>query len=168
MNPTMNSKSSLHALDTELQQLTARLLSPRSRYGHVALLLAALMMCVLLGALLVTEAALPGRTQAALTVMLGIGGSWVAYAIWVLRQRRPLFGSHRIVAGRMATIFTALFLAGAVAMVAITGSAAFQAAAVLGAGLFIVAVSVLIQAHRHVARLQAQREELERRLAERE
>lgn len=168
MNPTMNSKSSLDSLDTDLQQLTARLLSPRSRYGHVALLLAALMMCTLLGALLATEAALPGRTQVALAVMLGIGGSWVAYAIWVLRHRRPLFGSHRIVAGRMATVFTTLFLAGAVAMGAATGSAAFQAAAVLGTGLFVVAVSVLVQAHRHVARLQAQRRELERRLAERE
>jgi hypothetical protein len=165
MNPTMN--ASPHSLDAELQHLTARLLSPRSRYGHVALLLAASMMCVLLGALLATEPALPGRTQTALAVMLGIGASWVAYAVWVLRQRRPLLGQHRIVASRMAVIFTALFLAGAVGLAAAMGSAAFQAAAVLGAGLLIVAVSVLVQAHRHVARLQAQRQELERRLARR-
>jgi hypothetical protein len=159
--------ASPHSLDAELQHLTARLLSPRSRYGHVALLLAASMMCVLLGALLVTEPALPSRTQASLAVMLGIGASWMAYAVWVLRQRRPLLGQHRIVAGRLAVIFTALFLAGAAGMAAALGSAAFQAAAVLGAGLLIVAVSVLVQAHRHVARLQAQRQELERRLAQR-
>lgn len=166
MNPTMNAAP--HALDAELQHLTARLLSPRSRYGHVALLLAASMMCVLLGALLATEPGLPGRTQTSLAAMLGIGASWVAYAVWVLRQRRPLLGQQRIVAGRMAVIFTALFLAGAVGMAAAMGSAAFQAAAVLGTGLLIVAVSVLAQAHRHVARLQAHRQELERRLAQRE
>jgi hypothetical protein len=152
-------------LDAELQRLTARLLSPCARYGHVALLLAALMMCVLLSALLATEAALPGRTQTALAVMLAIGASWVTYAAWVLRQRRPLLGLHRIVAGRMAVIFTALFLAGAVGTAAVTGAAVFQAAAAVGAGMLIVAVSVLVQAHRHVARLQAQRQALERRLA---
>lgn len=168
MNPTMNSKSSPLSLDAELQHLTARLLSPRSRYGHVALLLAALMMCVLLGALLATEPALPGRTQVAFAVMLGIGASWVAYAIWVLRHRAPLLGQHRIVAGRMAVIFTALFLAGGVGTAAATGGAAFQAAAVIGAGMLVVAASVLVQAHRLVARLQAQRQELERRLAARD
>lgn len=168
MNPAMNSSSSSRSLDAELQHLTARLLSPSSRYGHVALLLAALMMCVLVGALLVTEPALPSRTQVAFAVMLGIGASWIAYAVWVLRQRRPLLGRHRIVAGRMAVIFTALFLAGTVAVAAVTTTVAFQAAAVLGTGMLIVAVSVLVQAHCHVARLQVQRQELERRLAERE
>jgi hypothetical protein len=167
MNPTLDSTPSA-SLDAELQHLTARLLSPRARYGHVALLLAALMMCVLLGALLATEPALPERTQAAFAVMLGIGASWVAYALWVLRQRRPLLGQHRIVAGRMAVIFSALFLAGSVGLAAAAAGAAFQAAAVVAAGMLVVAVSVLVQAHRHVARLQDQRQELERRLAGRE
>lgn len=164
----MTNKPSPAPLDAELQHLTARLLSPQSRYGHVALLLVASMMCVLLGALLATEPELIGRTRAALAVMLGIGASWVGYSLWVLRHRRPLLGNHRIVAGRMSVVFTALFLAGAVGMIGATDGAAFQAAAAVGVGMLALAVAVLMQAHRHVARLQAQRRELERQLGEQE
>jgi membrane associated rhomboid family serine protease len=164
----MVNKSSSIPLDAQLQRLTERVLSPWSRYGHVALLLAALMMCVLLGALLATEPALIARTQAALAVMLGIGACWVAYALWVLRHRRPLLGSHRIVAGRMAVAFTALFLAGAMTMIFVAGSAVFYWAAVAGTGMLALAIAILIQAHRHVARLQARRRELERLLGKQE
>jgi len=162
----MINKSSPLSLDAELQHLTARLLSPRSRYGHVTLLLVALMMCVLLGALLATESDLPGRTQAALAVMLGIGASWVAYALWVLRNRRPLLGNHRIVAGWMAVAFTTLFLAGALAMTITADGTIFPVAAAAGAAMLALAVAVLIQAYRHVARLHARRRELERQLGE--
>ena len=162
----MINKSSPLSLDAELQHLTARLLSPRSRYGHVTLLLVALMMCVLLGALLATESDLPGRTQAALAVMLGIGASWVAYALWVLRNRRPLLGNHRIVAGWMAVAFTTLFLAGALAMTITADGTIFHVAAASGAAMLALAVTVLIQAYRHVARLHARRRELERQLGE--
>lgn len=160
----MISKSPPLPLDAELKHLTARLLSPKSRYGHVALLLVALMMCVLLGTLLATEPALPGRTQAALVVMLCIGACWVAYALWVLLHRRPLLGNHRIVAGWMAVAFTAAFLAGALAMAIAAGSATFYTAVAAGAGMLALAVTILIQAYRHVARLHDRRRELERQL----
>lgn len=162
----MNNKSSPLPIDAELQHLTARLLSPRSRYGHVALLLVALMMCVLLGALLVTEPDLTGRTQTALVVMLGIGASWVAYAFWVLRHRRPLLANHRIVAGWMAAVFTAVFVAGASAMAIVEGGMTFYAAAAAGVAMFALAVVILIQAYRHTARLHARRQELEHQLGE--
>lgn len=164
----MVNKSSSISIDTVLQQLSTRLLSPRSRYGHVALLLVALMMCVLLGALLATEPALPGRTQAALVVMLGIGACWMAYAFWVLRQRRPLLATHRIVAGWMAVAFTAVFVAGALGMTVATGSATFYAAAAAGIGMLVLAVAVLVRAYRRVAWLQARRLELERQIREQE
>lgn len=160
----MNTPSSPRSLDSELRHLTAHALSTRSRYGHVALLLAALIMCVLLGALLATEPALPGRTQVALAVMLGIGASWVVYAIWVLRHRRPLLANHRVVAGWMAVVFTALFFAGASAMAIRAGGATLQAAAAIGAAMLAVAVAVLVRAYRNVTRLQARRRELERQL----
>ncbi|KWS06172.1 hypothetical protein AZ78_3726 [Lysobacter capsici AZ78] len=160
----MITQSSPRSLDAELRHLTTQALSTRSRYGHVALLLAALMMSVLLGALLATEPALPDRTQVALAVMLGIGASWVAYATWVLRHRRPLLANHRVVAGWMAVIFTALFFAGASAMALTVGDPVFQAAAAMGAAMLAVAVAVLIRAYRNVARLQARRRELERQL----
>lgn len=148
-------------LDAELQRLTTRVLSTPSRYGHVALLLAASMMCILVGALLATEPALVARTQLAFAGLLGIGACWVVYAAWVLRNRRPLLGSHRIVAGRMAVAFTALFLAGAMAMLVSTGRTVFYWAAVAGIGQLALAITVLVLAHRHVARLQARRQELE-------
>ena len=162
----MINESSPLSLDAELQHLNERALSLRSRYGHVALLLVALMMCVLLGALLATEPDLPDRTRAALVVMLGIGACWVVYALWVLRHRRPLLANHRVVAGWMAVVFTATFLAGALGMAITAGSATFYAAAVAGIGMLAVAVLILIQAYRHVARLHARRRELERQLGE--
>lgn len=160
----MITQFSPRSLEAELRQLTTHALSTRSRYGHVALLLAALMMSVLLGALLATEPALPDRTQVALTVMLGIGASWVVYAAWVLRHRRPLLANHRVVAGWMAVVFTTLFFAGASAMALTAGGSVFQAAATVGAAMLAVAVAVLIRAYRNVARLQARRRELERQL----
>ena len=152
-------------LDAELQQLTTRLLSPTARYAHVALLLVALGMSVLLGALLATEPELPGVTRAALAVMLGIGSSWVVYALWVLRHRRPLFALHRVVAGWMAVIFTSLFAAGALAMaIASNGAAFYVAAATAGGGMLTLAIVLLVQAYRRVARLRGRRLELERQL----
>jgi hypothetical protein len=153
------------SLDAELQQLTTRLLSPTARYAHVALLLAALGMSVLLGALLATEPDLPDATRAALAVMLGIGASWVVYALWVLRHRRPLFARHRVVAGWMAVVFTSLFAAGALAMAIASGGGAFYAAAATaGGGMLTLAIVLLVQAYRQFARLQRRRLELEGKL----
>lgn len=152
------------SLDAELQRLTSRALSPVSRYGHVALLLAALMMSALVCALLLTEPALPPRTQAAFAVMLGIGGGWVAYASWVLRQRRPLLAGHRVVAGWMAVGFTAVFLGAALAAAIASGTTMASTAAATGAAMLLLAVAALVQAYRRVARLQARRRELEQRL----
>ena len=150
------------SLDAELRQLTSRTLSPLSRYGHVALLLAALIMTVLIGALLATEPALPGRTQAALAVMLVIGGSWIVYAAWVLRQRRPLMASQRVVAGGRAVAFRALFLGGALATAVATGRTIFYTAAATGAVMLPIAIAALLHAYRRVAGLQSRRRELER------
>jgi hypothetical protein len=153
------------SLDAELQQLTTRLLSPTSRYAHVALLLVALGMSVLLGALLATEPDLPGATRAALAVMLGIGTSWVVYAFWVLRHRKPLFALHRVVAGWMAVLFASLFAAGALAMAISSGGGAFYAAAATaGGGMLTLAIVLLVQAYRRVARLRRRRLELEGKL----
>lgn len=159
---TMNSSAS--DTETELHRLTSRVLSPGSRYGHVALLLVGLLMCVLLISLLATEPDLPPRTSLAFAVMLGIGTCWVGYASWVLRFRRPLLGVHRVVAGWMAVLFTALFLGGAAVMLISRGGTEFEAAVVSGAVMFALALAVLFQARARVRRLQARRAELEQQL----
>lgn len=160
----MTNDHSPASLEMQLQRLTRQVLSPRSRYGHVALLLAALIMCTLIAALLVTETGLPGRTQAALAAMLGIGACWAGYAVWVLAYRRTLLANHRVVAGWMAVGFTAMFFAGASGLAWMTGIAAFLTAAGMGTVMLAAAIVLLVRARRHVDRLRAQRRELERQL----
>jgi len=144
-----------------LQRLADAELSVRSRLGHVALLLVALMMTSVIGALWLTEPVLPWRTQLAFGIMMVIGLSWVAFALWVLTHRRVLLARHSIVAGRMAVTFTALFVTGALAVGYETGGRAPYTAAVLGAVMLSGAVAMLVRAHRTYARLTARRRALE-------
>lgn len=145
---------------TSLDVLLDSQLSLRSRLGYVALLLAAAMMTTVVASLWITEPSLPARTQIAFAVMTAIGVSWVLFAIWILRHRRPLFAPHRIVAGRMAVTFTSLFVIGAIA---VRGPASYLAA-VVGALMLMVAIAILLRAHREFARLAARRAELAREL----
>jgi hypothetical protein len=147
-----------------VRQLADAELSVPSRFGHVVLLLAALGMTVVVMSLWLTEPALPLRTHVAFGIMSGIGLSWSAFAIWVLARRRVLFARQRIVAGRMAVTFAAVFTIGAVATVAATGAAAALAAAVTGAVMIAAAALILRRAHRASARLMARREAIEREL----
>ena len=146
----------LHLADAQL--------SLRGRLGYVALLLVALMMTGVIGSLWLTEPALPVRTQVGFAVMIAIGLSWVTFALWVLTHRQVLLAPHRIVAGRMAVTFTALFLMGALAVGYQTGGAAAYAAAAVGVVMLVGAVVILMGAHRRFARLMQRRETLEREL----
>jgi hypothetical protein len=148
-----------------VRQLADAELSVPSRLGHVALLLAALGMTVLVVSLWLTEPALPLRTHVAFGVMTAIGLSWGTFAIWVLTSRRVLFARQRIVAGRMAVTFAAAFTTGALATAAATGAAAAFAAGGTGVVMVAAAVVILRRAHRASARLMARRDALERELA---
>ena len=117
MSPQMKS---LH----EVRQLADGELSLKARLGYVALLLVASGMTTVILSLWLTEAALPLRTQAAFGVMSLIGASWTAFSAWALATRRPLFARDRVIAGRMAVAFTALFLAGAIAAVIVANNTA--------------------------------------------
>ncbi|NZA28252.1 transmembrane transport protein [Luteimonas sp. SJ-92] len=139
----------------QLDRITSRALSMRSRVGHVALLLGALAMSVLLASLLATERALPARTGVSFAVLLAVGLAWVCYALWVLSSRRPLLANHRIVAGRMSVAFTTLFTAGAFGLGLSTGNAALLLSAGLGAAMLVAALALLVRAHRHRAELLA-------------
>lgn len=153
-------------LPTTLGRLTESSLSSRARIGHVALLLAALGMCILVAALLLTEAALPTRTVVALAAMLIVGMGWVTYATWVLRHRRTLLANHRVIAARMAVAFSALFAAGTAWLAFAGGQRSMAMAAVLGGVMSAVAIVLLVRAHRYRERLSARRRELERALSQ--
>jgi len=147
-----------------LQRLADAELSLPSRLGYVALLLAALMMTAVVGALWLTEPALPRRAHIGFALMVVIGASWVVYALWVLTQRRVLLARHSIVAGRMAVTFTAAFVMGAFAVAMTSGGAAPYAAAVTGLVMLGGAVALLVRAHHTFARLTERRATLEREL----
>lgn len=149
-------------LAARLQRMNTQVLAPAARYGHVALLLAASGMSVLIAALLATESGLPLRTQMAFGAMLLVGLAWVGYAVWVLRQRRPLFARHRVVAGRMAVGFNAVFFTVATTAFAMTGASLARNAALAGAVMLALAIVALARARAATMRLVAERQRLER------
>ncbi|HEX7153206.1 MAG TPA: hypothetical protein VF618_17095 [Thermoanaerobaculia bacterium] len=151
----------------DMQRLIAGELSLRSRIAYTALLLLTLGAAGAIGSLWLTEPSLPLRTHLAFAVLVGINLSWVSYATWVLTRRRVLLAGHRIIAGRMAVTFSAVFVAGA-AIVGIWGpggSAAFAAAG-FGLVMLAVAIALLIHARKNFARLLERRRVLEVQLQE--
>ena len=151
---------------TMVQKLARGELSVKARLGYVALLLVSSAMTVGLLSLWLTEAHLPLRTHLAFGAMSLIGIAWAALSAWALTTRRVLFASDRVIAGRMSVVFTALFLAGAIAASLMTGSAAALGAAATGAVMFVIALRVLAGARRRFAELAAVRTELESQLAQ--
>jgi hypothetical protein len=151
-------------LADDLRQLTALELSLPSRLRYVALLLAASTMSAIVIALLVTEPTLPTRTSIALGVMGMIGVSWMVFAAWVLTRKRVLLGSHRIVAGRLAVVFSTVFVIGALSVGLTTSKASPFAAAAMGAVMLSVAVTMLARAKRQFTHMSKRRDELQRLL----
>jgi len=150
---------------TRVQKLARGELSVKARLGYVALLLVSSAMTVGLLSLWLTEAFLPLRTHLAFGAMSLIGVSWAALSIWALTTRRMLFARDRVIAGRMSVAFTALFLAGAIVAVFMSGKAAAFVAAATGAVMFAIALRVLAGARRRFVELAARRDALERELA---
>ena len=144
----------------DVRQLARGELSLKARVGFVALLLMASGMTTVILSLWVTEAALPWRAQLAFGVMCLIGASWVAFATWALATRRPLFARDRVIAGRMAVAFTALFLAGGIAAAIVANNTAAYAVLFTGVAMLVVAIQVLMGARRRFAELLARRAEL--------
>lgn len=136
-------------------------LSLRARLGYFSLLLVAAAMSVVIVALWLTEPALPARTQVAFGAMAGIGAAWVGFATWVLRARRPLYARDRVIAGRLAVAFTAVFTAGALSGVLLGGGSAALAACLSGLLMLCAAIAALRAARRRVKALAARLRELE-------
>jgi hypothetical protein len=139
-------------------------LSMRARVGYVALLLVSVAGAGALASLWATEPALPARTHAAFAVLLGILLAWAAFATWVLRTRRALFGYDGVIAGRLSVAFSALYATGMTAVGIGTGLAGPWAAAGVGLLMLGVALLNLRRATRRVIALTAQRDALAREL----
>ena len=141
----------------DIRKLAGAELSLQARLGYVTLLLAATGMTTVIVSLWLTEAALPLRTRLAFGVMSLIGASWTVLSVWALATRRPLFARDRVIAGRMAVVFTSVFLAGAIAAVFTARSTASYA--VLGTAVVMLglAIGALASARRRFAELLARR-----------
>jgi len=148
-----------------IQKLARGEMSIKTRLGYVALLLVSSAMTVVLASLWLTEPSLPIRTQVAFGVMAVIGISWATLSLWALTTRRMLLARDRLIAGKMSVGFTALFLAGALAVAFMSGEAAAYGAAATGALMLFLALRTLFGARRRFAALAAHRAELERELA---
>jgi hypothetical protein len=119
-------------------------------------------MMVGLASLWLSEPALPLRAHIAFAAMTAIAASWVGYSSWVLTRRRVLFGRQRVVAARMAVLFTSVFVAGMVLVGVTSGGRAPFVAAATGVLLLAIAIALLVRARRVHSQLVARRNELER------
>lgn len=149
----------------EVQSLFAAALSKPSRPGHILVLVGALVSAGIAGALLATEDGLPTRTSVALSLVLVVGLSWAAFAVWVLTRRRVLLGRHRVIAARMAVGFTTVF-AVEVSVLAASGAhdRRWGAAVALAVGMLAIAIALLIRAQRRLNELTKRRDALSRQL----
>ncbi len=160
--------SSSDGVTSTIAEAQARMraeLAVPSRLLHVLLLLTSTAMAVVLAALLLTEPTLPPRTRLAFFVMLGIAVSWMVFFTWVLRVRRVLLAEHRVLAARMAVLFTLLFTLGAVVVAPWSRNRA-GSIAVVGMGAFMIGFAVLrfVQSRRDQHALTRRRAELESQL----
>ena len=142
----------------DMQKQLRNELSTGARLGHTALGVAGLGMTALATSLLATEPSLPARTQAAFVVIALGGIAWAAFAGWVLTRRRVLLGRHHVAAAALATLLSALFLAGAALVLR---EQARLIAVSVNAAMLAFAVWWLRRARRRVAELQARYAALE-------
>ena len=148
-------------LTTQIRSRVTAELSWAARLRYICLLLTASTMTVIVVALLLTEPALPLRTFIAFAALAAIGGSWTLFSVWVLSRRRILLGWHRVVAGRIAVIASAIFVAGSAMTGAMTEWPAAWAAAGLGAVMLVAATALLVRARRSFLQLSQRRAALE-------
>ena len=151
----------------DLKHLTQSELSMRARLAHVMLALVASAMTVIVTSLWLTEPALPSRTASAFGVLTCMGLGWTAFSVWVLKSRRVMLASHRVVAGRLAVLFTSVFVAGSLVLGMVSGLRPAQPAAVMGAVLLLIAITLWRRAEAAHARLVSRRDALERELSRR-
>lgn len=139
-------------------------LSMRARVGYVALLTVSICATAGLVSLWTTEPGLPQRTQIAFSALVAILLAWIAFAAWVLRSRRILYGYDRVVAARLSVTFCALFVLGMVATAATTGLRGPWGGAAVGVVLLGLALFNLRRAGRQFLELVARRDALAREL----
>lgn len=60
-----------------------------------------------------TEPALPARTDVAFGILVVINITWAGFFAWALTRRKVLYARQGVIAGRLAVLWSAVFVAGA-------------------------------------------------------
>jgi len=152
------------AVVAELKHLTRTELSMRARVAHVLLALVAAAMTIVVTSLWLTEPALPLRTTLAFAVLACLGLGWLAFSIWVLTSKHVMLARHRVVAGRLAVLFSGVFVAGCLMLGIASAVRAAWSASAMGAVLLAIAIVLWWRAETAHAGLVARRNTLEREL----
>jgi hypothetical protein len=137
-------------------------LSTSRRIQLVLLVVFSLAVSSGVGSLLLTETALPPRTQAAFAAIVAIGLAWTTFGLWALTTRRALYARQRVVATRLALLFGLAYTVGCVALF-VAGVPAGGAAGLLGAAMTLVAWWLHRGARQTLDHLIARRHTLEAR-----
>ena len=153
------------SLVARLERLARTELSLRARLAYVLLVLVASTMTIAIVSLWLTEPSLPARTHAAFGMLTMIGAAWVAYGAWVLRARRVMLARQRVIAGRLASAFTAAFTLGCLALAFTTTVSAAWPAFAMSLVMLVLALVLWRRAEAAHRTLMARRESLERELA---
>ena len=132
-------------------------LSFKTRAAYLVGLLLTATFAIGLVSLWLTEPHLPARTHVAFGLLVIINAGWSAFCAWALAQRKVLYARQGVIAGRMAVLWSAVFVVGALAAGYASGRAgAGFLAALLGIVLLGGALVMLRRAtarHQHLLQL---------------
>lgn len=134
-------------------------ISFRTKAGHLALLIISMAAVIALGSLLLTER-LPDRSFVALAALALLNLVWAGYASWVLTTRRTMLLHHRVIAGRIAVLASALFTLGSAGLGIVSSQPAAYVAAMIGLVFTGIAAVLLTHANRQHSVLKLRRAEL--------
>src|SRR5689334_13949502 len=101
--------------EDDVRRMLRAELSFRTRAAYLAALLLTTTFAIALLSLWLTESHLPVRTHVAFGLLVMINTGWSAFCAWALAQRKVLYARQGVIAGRLAVLWSAVFVMGAVA-----------------------------------------------------
>jgi hypothetical protein len=141
----------------DIQRLLRAELSFKTRAMYLVGLLATASFAAALLSLWLTEPHLPVRTHLAFGILVVINLVWTLFCGWALTRRNVLYARQGVVAGRLATAWSAVFAGGAVIVGYTSGNVrGGMMAAATGVVFLVCAVIVLRRAmarHQELLRL---------------
>ena len=130
--------------EDDVRRMLRAELSFRTRAMYLTGLLLTTTFAVALLSLWLTEPRLPARTHVAFALLVIINISWSTLCGWALAQKKVLYARQGVIAGRLAVLWSAMFVVGALAAGYASGHtgagflAALMGTVLLGGGLVVL------------------------------